>query len=62
MAAGGKLFLTNKRLIFNTHKYNFQTGETSINLGDITAINKRKTSHIIDNELRIITKTSLNTI
>jgi len=26
ISVGGKLFLTNKRLIFNSHKYNFQKG------------------------------------
>ena len=56
VAVGGKLFLTNKRLIFNPHKYNFQKGETSINLSEITEISKRKTSRIVDNGLRVVTK------
>ena len=56
VAVGGKLFLTNKRLIFNPHKYNFQKGETSIDLSEITEISKRKTSRIMDNGLRIVTK------
>lgn len=56
VAVGGKLFLTNKRLIFHPHKYNFQKGETSINLGDITEVIKRKTSRIVDNGLRVVTK------
>ncbi|MDM8158534.1 GRAM domain-containing protein [Labilibaculum sp. K2S] len=56
VAVGGKLFLTNKRLIFNPHKYNFQKGETSIELSEITEISKRKTSRIMDNGLRVVTK------
>lgn len=56
VAVGGKLFLTNKRLIFNSHKYNFQNGETSIALSEIIEISKRKTSRIIDNGIRIVTK------
>lgn len=56
VTVGGKLFLTNKRLIFNSHKYNLQKGETSIDLNDITEISKRKTSRIVDNGLRIATK------
>ena len=59
IAAGGKLFLTNKRLVFNAHKYNFQTGETSINLQEINSIKERKTAGLVDNGLRI--KTTENT-
>lgn len=33
---GGKLYLTNQRLIFESHDFNFQTGPTFINLSDIT--------------------------
>ncbi len=56
LAVGGKLFLTDKRLVFNSHKYNFQNGETSILLRDITEISKRKTMGIVDNGLRVRTK------
>ena len=59
IATGGKLFLTNKRLIFNAHKYNFQTGETSIDLQKINSIKERKTARLVDNGLRI--KTTENT-
>ncbi|MFO7844092.1 MAG: GRAM domain-containing protein [Bacteroidales bacterium] len=59
IASGGKLFLTNKRLIFNAHKYNFQKGETSIELEQISSIQKRKTAQLVDNGLRI--KTTRNT-
>ncbi len=56
IAVGGKLFLTEERLIFNSHKYNFQNGQTSIDLRSIKEINEKKTSGIIDNGMRIITK------
>jgi len=59
IATGGKLFLTNKRLVFNAHKYNFQTGDTSINLQEINNIKEQKTAGLVDNGLRI--KTTGNT-
>ena len=59
IAVGGKLFLTDKRLVFNSHKYNFQNGETSVLLSDITEISKRKTMGIVDNGLRVRTKNNL---
>ena len=34
-AVGGKLFLTNHRLVFEAHKMNIQGGNTEINLSDI---------------------------
>lgn len=52
---GGKLFLTNKQLIFKSHKYNVQKGQTNINYTDIQEIIKRKTAKLIDNGIRIIT-------
>jgi hypothetical protein len=59
IAVGGKVFLTEKRLIFNSHKYNFQNGETSISRGDIAELTKRKTMGLIDNGLRVTTKDKL---
>lgn len=55
IATGGKLFLTNKRLIFKAHKYNFKTGETSINLQNINSVQERKNARLVDNGLRIET-------
>ncbi|NGP88467.1 hypothetical protein G3569_08875 [Aliifodinibius halophilus] len=55
IATGGKLFLTNRRLIFSAHKYNFQQKETSIDLSKISSIKKRKTARLVDNGLRINT-------
>ena len=50
---GGKLFLTNKKAIFRSHKMNIQTGQTDINYEDITEIIERKTAKLIDNGIRI---------
>jgi hypothetical protein len=41
-AVGGKLFLTNKRLLFKSHKLNFQKSELSVALNDIVKINRFK--------------------
>ncbi len=34
-AVGGKLYLTNQRLVFEAHRMNIQGGNTEINLSDI---------------------------
>ncbi len=52
---GGKLFLTNKNIIFKSHKINIQSGQTNINYDEITEIIKRKTAKLIDNGIRIKT-------
>lgn len=41
-AAGGKLFLTNKRMIFKSHAINIQTGQTEIPYTDIVGVKKKK--------------------
>ncbi len=33
---GGKLFLTNQRLLFQSHAFNVQTGPTQIELSDVS--------------------------
>ena len=35
---GGKLWLTNARLVFRAHAFNVQTGETQIALDDVTGV------------------------
>ena len=35
--AGGKLYLTNRRLIFEPHFFNFQRGVTEIELSDVVS-------------------------
>ncbi|WP_289046727.1 GRAM domain-containing protein [uncultured Olleya sp.] len=53
---GGKIFLTNKKMIFKSHKINIQKGQTDIDYVNIKQIVKRKTAKLIDNGIRIITK------
>lgn len=38
--AGGRLYLTNQRLVFATHAINFQRGTTEIELSDIRSSEK----------------------
>lgn len=52
---GGKIFLTNKKMIFKSHKINIQSGQTDIDYADIKEIVKRKTAKLIDNGIRITT-------
>lgn len=52
---GGKLFLTNKHMIFKSHKINIQTGQISIDYNDITGIETLKTLNLFNNRLRITT-------
>ena len=50
---GGKLYLTNKRLVFKSHKFNIQKHTLSINLDEITKVERIKSSGIINNGLRV---------
>ena len=50
---GGKLFITNQRLVFNSHKLNIQRGATSILYSEIESVQPRKTSGLIDNGISI---------
>ncbi|MBO6606104.1 GRAM domain-containing protein [Psychroserpens sp.] len=52
---GGKLFLTNKNIIFKSHKINIQTGQTAFDYNDIKGIETLKTLNLINNRLRITT-------
>ncbi|MFY0606092.1 MAG: hypothetical protein JXR10_05215 [Cyclobacteriaceae bacterium] len=52
---GGKLFITNKQLIFKSHELNIQSGQTNIRFQNIKNILKRKTGRIIDNGIRVQT-------
>ena len=53
---GGKMFLTNKKVVFKSHKINIQKGQTDILYENISEIVKRKTAKLIDNGIRIKTK------
>ena len=50
---GGKIFLTNKKVIFKSHKINIQKGQTDIEYENITEIIARKTAKLINNGIRI---------
>lgn len=39
-AVGGRLYLTNQRLVFEAHKMNIQGGNTEINLSDVQSSKK----------------------
>jgi len=51
---GGKLFITNQRVLFISHKYNIQKGTTSIPLNNITSIEKNKVAKIFNTGITII--------
>src|SRR5205814_4334021 len=48
---GGKLYLTDKRLMFKSHKLNVQNDQLAINLTDIKKVDKYKTLGVIDSGL-----------
>ncbi|HLP11809.1 MAG TPA: GRAM domain-containing protein [Flavobacteriales bacterium] len=53
-AVGGKLFLTNKRLIFASHKINIQNHSTILNRHEIISVEKyNHTFGIVKNGLKI---------
>lgn len=51
---GGKLYFTNQKLIFNSHKINLQSGQTNIDYSEIVSVEKRKTGFIVNNGIRVI--------
>jgi len=55
-AVGGKIFLTETHLVFNSHKLNIQSGATKIPYTSIEELLPCKTAKFIDNGLKIITK------
>lgn len=54
-AVGGKLYLTDKRLVFRSHKFNVQNHELSINLSDIDKVERYKTLGLVNNGLSVTT-------
>ncbi len=57
---GGKLYLTNKRLVFRSHKFNIQNHELSINISELYKVKRHRTMGIVNNGLSVIT--TYNTI
>lgn len=54
-AVGGRLFLTNKKLIFNSHQFNIQTGLTAIEYQFISEVQTKRTGKMVANGIRIKT-------
>jgi hypothetical protein len=55
-AVGGKLYLTNRRLIFESHAFNVQTHTTVWPLTDIAAAKPRNTLGIVPNGMSVTLK------
>jgi hypothetical protein len=55
-AVGGKLLLTNKRLVFKSHSVNIQNHTWSLPLEEITSVQRYKSIGLINNGLNITTK------
>ena len=55
-AVGGKIFLTNQRLIFINHSLNIQKGQTNIDYSEMKSVEKRKTMKIVNNGIKVTTR------
>jgi len=55
-AVGGKLKITDRRLVFKSHDLNIQKGTTEILIEQIAEIKKRNTLGIVPNGISIVTK------
>ncbi len=52
-AVGGKLYLTNKRLTFKSHKFNIQNHQLDILLDEIISVSQYKSLGLVNNGLSI---------
>jgi len=52
-AVGGRLTITNERLLFNPHMINIQTEPVEINMADIIGVEKRNTMGLVPNGIKI---------
>jgi hypothetical protein len=55
-AVGGKIHFDKTGLIFRSHAFNIQSGETRIEYSQITKITRRNTLGIVPNGISIFTK------
>lgn len=55
-AVGGKLTITDRRMLFHSHAFNLQTGSTEIVIENIQEVKKRNTWGIVPNGLSVRTK------
>jgi hypothetical protein len=53
-AVGGKLFLTDHRLVFKSHRFNIQVHQESYPLADITAVEPRRGISIVGDGLAVV--------
>ncbi len=53
-AVGGKLFLTDRRLVFKSHRFNIQVHEESYPLAEITAVEPRRGISIVGDGLAVV--------
>jgi len=58
-AVGGRLHVTNQRVVFKSHSFNVQTGETHIPLADIQSVSPVNTLGIVPNGLKIALKSGV---
>jgi len=54
-AVGGKLYLTNQRLVFKSHKLNIQRHQLIMNISDIQKVSRYRTMGLVDNGLSVTT-------
>ncbi len=55
-AVGGRLTITNERLLFTPHMINIQTEPVEINMADIVGVEKRNTIGLVPNGIKIINR------
>jgi hypothetical protein len=55
-AVGGRLMITNRRLLFQPHKINIQTWQTEILLRDVTQVGTRRMLGLVPNGMFIRTR------
>lgn len=54
-SVGGWLYLTDKRLLFRSHRFNVQNHELSIPLAEIVEVQTCSTAWVVPNGLRVVT-------
>lgn len=59
-AVGGKMVLTDKRLVFKSHNMNIQNGETQFDLVDIQEVKSRKIAKLFQTGMRLLTRNNDN--
>jgi DnaJ-class molecular chaperone len=55
-SVGGRLFLTPDTLLFKSHRFNLQTGETEIPMSDVREVTLKNTLGVVPNGLLVLTK------